>query len=167
MTEWNSASQAERFVSEYADPILRLCLTYSLGREDAQDVCQEVFLKLLEDKRQFNDQEHEKAFILRSAINCCKDLLKSAWRRRTRPMEEAAERAAPAPEESGLLEAIQTLPRHYGAVIYLFYYEGYDLNEVAQICGCTPAAARKRLSRARKRLADKLEVSYEQVESRA
>lgn len=78
MTEWNSPGQAERFVSEYADPILRLCLTYSLTREDAQDICQEIFLKLLEGKRQFQDREHEKAFILRSAINCCKDLLKSA-----------------------------------------------------------------------------------------
>lgn len=49
------------------------------------------------------DQEHEKAFILRSAINCCKDLLKSAWRRRTGPMEEAGERAAPELEETKLL----------------------------------------------------------------
>ena len=159
MTEWNSPGQAERFVAEYADPILRLCLTYSLSREDSQDICQEIFLKLLEGKRQFQDREHEKAFILRSAINCCKDLLKSAWRRRNGSMEEAGERAAPELEETELLEAVRTLPRHYGAAIYLFYYEGYSLDEVAQLCGCTPATARKRLSRVRKLLAKRLEVA--------
>lgn len=55
MTEWNSAQQAGRFVEAYADPILRLCLTYSLTREDAQDICQDIFLTLLEENRQFRD----------------------------------------------------------------------------------------------------------------
>ena len=82
MTQWNSPGQAERFVSTYADPILRLSLTYSLTREDAQDICQDIFLKLLEEGREFQDLEHEKAFVLRAAINRCKDLLKSARRAR-------------------------------------------------------------------------------------
>ena len=65
----------------------------------------------------------------------------------------------PAPErgDSGLPDAIRSLPRHYGAALYLFYYEGYSLDEIARLCGCTPAAARKRLSRARKLLAKELE----------
>lgn len=159
MTEWNSPQQAERFVTEYADPILRLCLTYSLSREDAQDVCQDIFLKLLVDSRQFDGPEHEKAFILRMAVNACKDLLKSAGRRRTCALEEARAVNTPEPEETGLWEAVKNLPKHYGAVVYLFYYEGYSLDEAAKICGCTPAAARKRLSRARKLLAQGLEVA--------
>jgi len=159
MTEWNSAQQAGRFVEAYADPILRLCLTYSLTREDAQDICQDIFLTLLEENRQFRDGEHEKAFVLRCAINACKDLLKSAGRRRTVPMEQAERVPAPGGEDSGLTELIRALPRHYGAAVYLFYYEGYSLDEIAQLCGCTPAAARKRLSRARKLLAKKLEVA--------
>ncbi len=81
--EWNSPAEAQRFVADYANPILRLCLTYSLTREDAQDICQEIFLKLLEQNRTFADREHEKAYILRMAINACKNLLKSAGRRRT------------------------------------------------------------------------------------
>ena len=159
MMEWNSAQQAGRFVEAYADPILRLCLTYSLTREDAQDICQDIFLKLLEDNRQFTGEEHEKAFVLRSAINACKDLLKSAGRRRTVPMEQAEHIPASQEEDSGLLELVRTLPKHYGAVVYLFYYEGYSLDEIAGLCGCTPAAARKRLSRARKLLAKGLEVA--------
>ena len=159
MTEWNSAQQAGRFVEAYADPILRLCLTYSLTREDAQDICQDIFLKLLEDNRQFADREHEKAFVLRCTVNACKDLLKSAGRRRTVPMEQAELVPAPVGEDGGLLDLIRDLPRHYGAAVYLFYYEGYSLDEIAGLCGCTPAAARKRLSRARKLLAKRLEVA--------
>ena len=160
MTEWNSAQQAGRFVEAYADPILRLCLTYSLTREDAQDICQDIFLTLLEENRQFEDEGHEKAFVLRCTINACKDLLKSARRSRTVPMDQAERIPAPEREEdSGLLDLIRALPRHYGAVVYLFYYEGYSLDEIARLCGCTPPAARKRLSRARKLLAKRLEVA--------
>ena len=159
MTEWNSAQQAGRFVEAYADAVLRLCLTYSLTREDAQDICQDIFLSLLEDNRQFEDGEHEKAFVLRCAINACKDLLKSAGRRRTVPQDQAELVPAPEREDSPLPDAIRALPKHYGAVIYLFYYEGYSLDEIARLCACTPAAARKRLSRARKLLAKGLEVA--------
>lgn len=159
MTEWNSPQQAGRFVEAYADAILRLCLTYSLTREDAQDICQDIFLELMEDNRQFEDAEHEKAFVLRCAINACKDLLKSAGRRRTVPMDQAELVPAPEREDSSLPEAIRALPRHYGAVLCLFYYEGYSLDEIAKLCGCTPAAARKRLSRARKLLARRLEAA--------
>lgn len=159
MTEWNSAQQAGRFVEAYADAVLRLCLTYSLTREDAQDICQDIFLTLLEDNRQFEDREHEKAFVLRCAINACKDLLKSAGRRRTVPMDQAELVPAPEREDSPLPDAIRALPRHYGAALYLFYYEGYSLDEIARLCACTPAAARKRLSRARKLLAKGLEVA--------
>lgn len=162
MTEWSSPDQALRFVETYADPILRLCLTYSLTQEDAQDICQDIFLKLLEGRRQFRDPEHEKAFILRSAVNACKDLLKRPGRRRTCPLEEVGVLPAPGADESGLLDAVRALPEHYGAAIYLFYYEGYSLEEVARICGCTVVTARKRLSRARKRLAKQLEVLYGQ-----
>lgn len=159
MTEWNSPQQAGRFVEAYADAILRLCLTYSLTREDAQDICQDIFLGLLEDDRQFEDEEHEKAFVLRCAINACKDLLKSAGRRRTVPMDQAELVPAPEREDSPLPEAIRALPKHYGAALCLFYYEGYSLDEIAKLCGCTPAAARKRLSRARKLLARRLEAA--------
>ena len=100
MTEWSQPDQAERFVRVYADPILRVCAAYSLGRSDAQDICQDIFLTLLEETRTFDTPDHERAFILRCAINACKDILKSSRFRRTAPLEEAelialAESAAP------------------------------------------------------------------------
>ena len=156
--QWNTPAEAQRFVTDYADPILRLCMTYSLTREDAQDICQEIFLKLLEQEKEFTDREHEKAYIIKMAVNACKNLLKSAGRRRVVPMDQAERVPAPEGESSELIELIRTLPEHYGAVVYLFYYEGYSLDEIAKLCSCTPAAARKRLSRSRKLLAKELEV---------
>lgn len=156
--QWNTPAEAQRFVTDYADPILRLCMTYSLTREDAQDICQEIFLKLLEQEKEFTDREHEKAYIIKMAINACKNLLKSAGRRRVVPMDQAERVPAPEGESSELIQLIRALPEHYGAVVYLFYYEGYSLDEIAKLCSCTPAAARKRLSRSRKLLAKKLEV---------
>lgn len=158
MIEWNAPQQAERFVDVYADPILRLCLSYSLSREDAQDICQDIFLKLLERRQQFETPEHERAFILRMAINACKNLLKSAGRRRVVPMDRAERVAAPEGPSGELMELIRSLPRHYGVVVYLFYYEGYSLDEIAKLCGCTPAAARKRLSRSRNLLRKELQL---------
>ena len=156
--QWNTPAEAQRFVTDYADPILRLCMTYSLTREDAQDICQEIFLKLLEQEKEFTDREHEKAYIIKMAINACKNLLKSAGRRRVVPMDQAERVPASEGESSELIQLIRALPEHYGAVVYLFYYEGYSLDEIAKLCSCTPAAARKRLSRSRKLVAKKLEV---------
>lgn len=158
MIVWNTPQQAEHFVAVYSDPILRLCLSYSLSREDAQDICQDIFLKLLERKQQFEDENHERAFILRMAINACKNLLKSAGRRRVVPMDHAQQIPAPDHEPDELLEQIRALPQHYGVVVYLFYYEGYSLDEIAKLCGCTPAAARKRLSRSRNLLRKELQL---------
>ena len=134
MTEWSQPDQAERFVREYADPILRVCAAYSLGRSDAQDICQDIFLTLLEETRTFDTPDHERAFILRCAINACKDILKSSRFRRTAPLEEAERVAAPAPgEEHEVWQAVAELPAKERILVYLFYCEGYSLEEKAEI----------------------------------
>ena len=144
MTEWSQPDQAERFVREYADPILRVCAAYSL-----------------EETRTFDTPDHERAFILRCAINACKDILKSSRFRRTAPLEEAERVAAPAPgEEHQVWQAVADLPAKERILVYLFYCEGYSLEEAARMCGCSYAAARQRLSRARKRLRTELEVYH-------
>ena len=74
--------QAERLANTYADAILRLSYAYLKNTQDAQDVCQTVFVRLLTEPREFESGEHERAYILRMAANACKDLLKSPWRRR-------------------------------------------------------------------------------------
>ena len=86
MPVWKDASDAAAFVQRYSGMILRLCFTYSLGRADAQDICQNVFLKLLQSDRRFDSEGDTRAFIIRVTINECKDVLKSGWRRRSVPL---------------------------------------------------------------------------------
>ena len=152
MYDWNDEADAERFVRTYADLILRLCLSHGLSRADAQDICQTVFLKLLTGNQQFRSPEHEKAWMIRTTINACKDLLGSAWRSRTCGMEACAEIAAPEAEEGSLLAAVNLLPEKYRMVIYLHYYEGYSAREIANILGENAATVGTRLFRGRKQL---------------
>ena len=166
MPVWKDASDAAAFVQRYAQMILRLCFTYSLGRADAEDVCQNVFLKLLQCDRRFADEGETRAFIIRMTINECKDALKSGWRRRTVPLDELIEREAPGlpAQDSGVLAAVQRLPLKYREAVYLYYYEGYDTEEIAALAGVKPAAVRQRLARAREKLRKELEGSgYETI----
>ena len=149
--------QAERLVNTYSDLILRLSYTYLKSTADAQDICQTVFLKLLTNPRHFESPEHEKAWIIRTAANACKDLLKSHWRRTTVAMDEAAPVPAPPVEEGSLLAAVQLLPPKYRAVIYLYYYEGYAAKEIARQLRLNPATISTRLHRGPARLRTLLE----------
>ena len=144
--------QAERLAHTYADAILRLSYTYLKNTQDAQDVCQTVFVKLLADPREFQSPDHERAHILRMAANACKDLLKSPWRQRTCGLEACEETAAPEASGGDVLEAVNTLPPHYRAVIYLFYYEGYQAAEIGKILGVPTATVHTRLARGREKL---------------
>ena len=166
MPVWKDASDAAAFVRRYSGMILRLCFTYSLGRADAQDICQNVFLKLLQSDRRFDGEGETRAFIIRVTINECKDVLKSGWRRRSVPLDELIEREVPfLPEENtGVLAAVQRLPVKYREAVYLYYYEGYNAEEIAAMVGAKPAAVRQRLARAREKLRKELEGSgYERV----
>ena len=128
--------QAERLANTYADAILRLSYAYLKNTQDAQDVCQTVFVRLLTEPREFESGEHERAYILRMAANACKDLLKSPWRRRTCDLEACAQVPAPETSDGSVLAAVNQLPAHYRSVIYLFYYEGYQASEIGEILGC-------------------------------
>ena len=150
-------AEAERLVHSYSDLILRLSYTYLKSTDDAQDICQTVFLKLLQKPRQFASPEHEKAWIIRTAANLCKDHLKSRWRRTTVALEAAAAVPAPEEEEGGLLAAVNLLPPKYRAVIYLYYYEGYAAKEIAELLGEKPATVSTQLSRGRQQLRALLE----------
>ena len=95
MPVWKDAADAAQFVRQYSNMILRICFTYSLGRADAQDICQNVFLKLLQSDRRFDSEGETRAFIIRMTVNECKDVLKSGWRRRSVPLDELIERETP------------------------------------------------------------------------
>ena len=149
--------EAERLVNTYADLILRLSYTYLKSTDDAQDICQTVFLKLLQKPQAFSSPEHEKAWIIRTTINACKDHLKSHWRKTTVPIEAAQHVPAPAAEPGSILASVNLLPPKYRAVIYLHYYEGYTAPEIAQLLGRLPSTVNTQLRRGREQLKTLLE----------
>lgn len=152
----NPHEQAERLANTYADAILRLSYAYLKNTQDAQDICQTVFVKLLAEPRAFESAGHERAYILRMAANACKDLLKSPWRKRTCGLEACAEVPAPEEADGSVLAAVNRLPPSYRTVIYLFYYEGYQAAEIGKILGVPTATVHTRLARGRAKLRDLL-----------
>lgn len=148
-------AEAERLVEAYSDMILRLSYTYLKSTQDAEDICQTVFLKLLASGKNFDSPEHEKAWIVRTAINACKDELR-AFRRKAVALDSLAETAAPPVPTSDTLDAVMDLPQKYREAVYLFYYEGYSIREIAKLLHRSEAAVSAHLSRGRKQLYDKI-----------
>ena len=148
---------ARRLVDLYADTILRISYSYLKQTCDAEDICQTVFLKYLTNDCTFDSIDHEKAWIIRTTINACKDHLKSHWRKTTVPIEAAQHVPAPAAEPGSILASVNLLPPKYRAVIYLHYYEGYTAPEIAQLLGRLPSTVSTQLRRGREQLKTLLE----------
>ena len=130
--------------------VFRLAYSYVKNRADAEDISQEVFLKLYLSDKAFPTADDVKAWLMRVTINSAKDMLKSLWRKKREELSEDI----PFENETDslLLDSIRKLEPKYSAVIHLFYYEGYSAKEIAQICHTSQTAITTRLSRARKKL---------------
>ena len=133
----------------YTPLIMRLGYSYLRSKEDAEDLCQETRIKLVRRGGGFADEEHEKAWVVRVAINACKDRLKSAERSRVVELDSVAEPVAETDEGGGVLEAVQRLPQAYQEPLYLPDGEGDKIAEVAVLTGKSEAAVAKNLSRGR------------------
>ena len=144
--------QANRLVAQYSNMILRISYQYLKQTYDAEDICQTVFLKYLTKAPQFENEQHEKAWIIRTAINACKDHLKSSYFRRTVALDDAAQIAAPAVQGTWLLDAMKKLPEKYRLSLYLYYYEEYSAREIAEVMGVSESAVTQYLSRGRRKL---------------
>ena len=145
--------EAARLVEQYSMAVYRLAYARTGNREDAEDITQETFLRLVRTAPAFRDGEHCKAWLLRVAANCAVDLHRSPWRRRSVSLEEAEQMAAPEPtEEDGMRASILELPEEYRVVVHLYYYEDLSTGEIAKVLGKREGTIRTRLSRARKML---------------
>lgn len=142
----------------HGDLVYRLALCRLGSKSDAEDVYQEVFLRLFRDETVFRDEEHLKAWLIRVTVNCCTDLHRSAWFQRRVPLEEWTAAEQPVSEEyADLWNSVAALPQELRTVIYLHYVEGYNTDEIAGMVGCRPTTVRTRLHRARNRLKLELE----------
>ena len=153
------AASAERLVSAYADALYRLCLVRLQNAADAEDAVQETFLRYLSKKPVFESAEHEKAWLLKVALNVCRDMGRARSRHPTVDLSEL-ELAAPEPEDGRILDTLLKLPDKYRVVLTLYYAEGYQTEEIAGIVGKTVSAVKMRLKKGR----ELLKTLYEQEE---
>lgn len=135
----------------YKDDVYRLAVSYTRSIADAEDVCQTVFLKLMEQR---NIQPgREKAWLMQVTANECRSLLRSHWWKRTEPLDEKI----PEPSrEDGLLREVMALEPKYRAVVYLYYYEGYSVEEIGKLLKTNPSTVSTRLARGRSKLKEEL-----------
>ncbi len=137
---------------QYIDTVFRVALSYLKSRADADDVTQEVFLRLYERNRAFESGEHLKNWLIRVAINQCKKLLRSPWRR-TVPIDDYANTLPfESPESGEAFRAVMTMEARYRTVLNLYYYEGYSIREIAGLLGISESTVGTRLARGRDRL---------------
>ena len=145
---------------KYKDTVFRVALNALGSPHDADDIVQETLLRLWKREEPFESETHAKHWLIRVALNLCKNVFRAPWRR-VLPLEELETAAVfDTPEQGALFAEVMALPEKYRTVLYLFYYEDYSVKEVAQLLGISESAVTTRLSRARQALKTKLtEVS--------
>lgn len=141
----------------YGDTVYRLALCRLQNAADAEDVYQDVFLRLLEQRAGRWDGERLKAWLIRTALNRCADLGRLRRRRGTLSLEEVPEMVRPVDEEAAeLWDAVGRLPEKLRTAVHLFYGEGYESGEIGALLGVPAATVRSRLRRAREELRELL-----------
>ncbi len=155
--------QKEKYIKEiidkYADMVYRVALTRCGTIENAEDIFQEVFLKFSEKMPKFENSEHEKAWFIRVTINLTKNIKSNNWNKKVVSLDENI--PFEEKEESDVFSVVCELPTNYKTVIYLSYYEGYKVREIANIMNANENTIKTWLSRAREILKEKLEGGFE------
>lgn len=145
----------EKIVEQHKVRLFRIAHSMMGQWEDAEDVLQDVLIKLLEKSPSFKSVEHEIAWLIRVTVNLCKDRLRSAWRTTSVPLLDI--HSVEDGEQESLLETVLSLPPKYRTAIHFFYYEGYSTREIARMTGQTAGAVQQQLARARAMLKNYLE----------
>ncbi len=145
-----------RALDKYADTVRRVCFMYLKNTFDVEDVFQDVFLQLFRYEMSFESDAHEKSWLIRVAINKCKDLHKSFFRSRVFPLDDI-ELTFEDETDNDIIREILALPQKYKDTVYLHYYEGYSVPEISGILKTKENTIYSYLHRAKKMLREKLE----------
>ena len=140
----------EKAIDKYSVTLIKLIFTYVKSLHEAEDIAQEVFLAYFQNSPSFEGQEHEKAWLIRVAINKSKNYLKSGFFKSLNPIPEDLSYLPKKEEE--LIDAVLSLDLKYRTPIHLYYYEGYTAAEVGELLGLKPSTVQTRLARAREKL---------------
>lgn len=156
--EKHSELDKRAVVEKCFDMIYKLALSQTKDRDSADDVVQEVFLRFLKSDKNFESDEHIKAWLIRVTINCSHNVFSNSWAQKTTPLTEDI--VFDTEEKGDVYYAVLELPQKYRAVIHLFYYEDMSIEEIARALGSNDSTVKSQLSRGRKMLREKLEGGY-------
>jgi len=153
----------ENIIDMYGNMLFRYSLLMLGNAEDAEDVVQETLLKYWQKAPEFQDKDHEKAWLLTVAANRCRDLLRFRIRHQALDIDSIAEVAGEMWEDasdSGIIEALMILPEKYKSVLYLYYVEEYRMEDIASVIGRSPSAVKMRLKKGRQLLEETYRKEY-------
>ena len=144
--------------TKYGDRLYAAAFNITRQRQDAEDAVQEALLRLFRSDKEFESEEHVKAWLIRVTINVAKSTCASFWHKNKVPYEDYMDEI-PFEEESDrdLMEAVLSLPDKYRIIVHLYYYEGYKTREIADILKLSENTVKTRLLQSRKLLKAKLE----------
>ena len=152
MTVTVSLQRTDREIAElyqrHVDTVYRVCFSYMKNRADTEDMVQDTFIRLISSGACFDSVEHEKAWLIVTASNLCKNALRHWWRQRENIDDYTDLGSEDSPTDT-VIEAITKLPVIYKDAVYFYYYEGYTTPEIAVMLHCSQSTVRNRLMRAR------------------
>lgn len=152
----------QELIERYQGNLFVAAFQICKNREDAEDVVQDTFLQYHLSKKEYESEEHIRAWLLRVAINKAKNVNLTFWRRNKQSLEDYMEDLTfETKEDSDLFEAVLALPEKYRMVIHLFYYEDYSVKEIAGVLKVSESNVKVRLSRGREMLRETLKEEWE------
>ncbi|SDB12578.1 RNA polymerase sigma factor [Eubacterium oxidoreducens] len=155
----------EELIKRYKNNLYAAAFNICKNASDAEDVVQDTFVQYYSSNKQFETEQHIRAWLIRVAINKAKNVAKSFWRNHNVPYEDYMETLAfDSPESQDLFETVMKLPAKYRIAIHLYYYEDYAIREIADILKISESNVKVRLSRGRKLLKETLKEAWEDDE---
>ena len=153
----------ETIIQRYKGTVYGVALSYTNNQADADDIFQEVFLIYYKSKPEFNSEEHRKAWLIRTTMNCSLRVVESTYRKRVVPMEEMEEGSFEfkTKEENAVYIALRELPEKYRVVLQLFYFEDMSIDQIAQTLNLSKSNVKVQLMRGREMMKEKLRKEEE------
>lgn len=157
-------TQYTEAVNSFSDCLFRIAFSYCKNRQDAEDAVQDAFLKLYTCSKTFESDEHLKNYLIKIAVNNCKHLHISPWKKRIELVEQQKEdsyQMENVEDKMVVYSAVMGLPDKYRIVTHLYYYEDYSVKQIAQLISEKETTVQTRLMRARQRLKDELKEIWQ------
>ncbi len=146
----------------YQDNLFAVAFNICQNTQDAEDVMQDTFVQYYTTKKEFDSEEHIRAWLIRVAVNKAKNVTRTFWRRNKVSIEDFTEMLAfETPESETLFETVMQLPKKYRIVIHLYYYEDYSVGEIAKILKLSESNVKTRLMRGRAKLREVLKEEWD------